>query len=176
MPRSHRPTTPTGLADVRYCLIETPLDPLLLSVRSGMIEGLSFTDHAGCEKNLENNLGECTLGESAFDEARRQISFYFEGGGARFDLQLTLRGSQFELEVWNALIRIPYGATASYKEIAEMMGRPLAARAVGAAIGRNRISIIIPCHRVIGSNGNLTGYAWGRDRKEWLLNHENLHR
>ncbi|MDA8276883.1 MAG: methylated-DNA--[protein]-cysteine S-methyltransferase [Actinomycetota bacterium] len=172
MSRSHRLTIATGLADVRHCLIETPLGPLLLSGRNGMVEGLNFTDHAGWERNLE----EYALDETAFDEARRQIELYFEGSNARFDLQLTLRGSQFELEVWNALMRIPYGATASYKEVAEMIGRPLAARAAGATIGRNRISIVVPCHRVIGSNGNLTGYAWGRDRKEWLLNHENLHR
>jgi methylated-DNA-[protein]-cysteine S-methyltransferase len=89
-----------------------------------------------------------------------------------FHLELDMRGTDFQKSVWDALLTIPYGETRSYGQIAKQIGRPDRARAVGAANGSNPVSIIVPCHRVIGSDGSLTGYGGGLDRKRWLLEHE----
>lgn len=102
----------------------------------------------------------------------RQVAEYFEGTRRRFDMDTLLSGTEFQEMVWRQVLKVPYGQTASYKEIAKAVGRPKAARAVGAANGRNPISLIIPCHRIIGKSGELTGYGGGLGRKEWLLRHE----
>jgi methylated-DNA-[protein]-cysteine S-methyltransferase len=104
--------------------------------------------------------------------AREQLRAYFGGDLLDFDLPLAPAGTNFQQRVWSELRRIAFGRTASYAEIAARIGRPKAARPVGAANGRNPIAIIVPCHRVIGANGTLTGYGGGLDRKEWLLRHE----
>ncbi|MCY1226600.1 Methylated-DNA--protein-cysteine methyltransferase [compost metagenome] len=104
-----------------------------------------------------------------FDEACRQLDRYFEGRLKRFDLPLAPRGTPFQQRVWQALLEIPYGHTTSYSELAERIGNPKSVRAVGTANGANPISIIIPCHRVIGRDGSLTGYAGGLARKALLL-------
>jgi methylated-DNA-[protein]-cysteine S-methyltransferase len=101
-----------------------------------------------------------------------QLGEYFEGGRRRFDLELAPDGTEFEHRVWNEVRRIPFGATDSYGEIARRLGDPGAAQAVGAANASNPIAIIVPCHRVIGAGGDLTGYAGGLDRKKWLLDME----
>ncbi len=105
-------------------------------------------------------------------EAAQQLDAYWAGELRDFDLPLAPTGTPFQQKVWAALRTIPYGATASYGEIARMIGAPTASRAVGAANGRNPIAIVVPCHRVIGANGKLTGYAGGLDMKERLLAHE----
>jgi len=105
----------------------------------------------------------------ALRDARAQLEEYFAGKRVVFDLPLALRGTPFQMGVWRALLRIPYGATASYGEIAAAIGRPGASRAVGGANHNNPIPIIVPCHRVIGSDGSLTGYGGGEDRKRRLL-------
>jgi methylated-DNA-[protein]-cysteine S-methyltransferase len=102
----------------------------------------------------------------------KQLDQYFKGERKEFDLPLFLGGTPFQNQVWNELQKIPYGETFSYKELAVKLGNEKATRAVGNANGKNLISIIIPCHRVIGSNKKLTGYAGGLDRKKWLLEHE----
>jgi methylated-DNA-[protein]-cysteine S-methyltransferase len=107
-----------------------------------------------------------------FAEATRQLEQYFAGERTEFDLKLDMRGTQFQKDVWNALLTIPYGETRSYGEIARQIGRPDRARAVGMANGSNPVSIIVPCHRVIGADGSLTGYGGGLDRKRFLLDHE----
>ena len=104
-----------------------------------------------------------------FGDARQQLRAYFDGELKAFDLPLAPRGTAFQMEVWRALLDIPYGGTASYGELAGAVGRPRAARAVGAANGRNPLAIVVPCHRVIGAAGALTGYAAGVDRKRILL-------
>ena len=104
--------------------------------------------------------------------AAEQLSAYFAGARQGFDLPLDPRGTEFQREVWAALLAIPYGETRSYVEIARTIGRPAAVRAVGAANGRNPLSIIAPCHRVVGSAGALTGFAGGLAAKRWLLAHE----
>ncbi len=102
-------------------------------------------------------------------EAERQLDEYFAGARTRFDLPLAFAGTDFQKRVWAALLDIPFGETRSYAQIAAVLGRPTAARAVGAANGRNPLSIVAPCHRVIGSNGDLTGFAGGLDGKRFLL-------
>ena len=105
-------------------------------------------------------------------QAADQLTEYFEGKRQIFDLQLNPSGTSFQKKVWEALLDIPYGKTLSYMQLSKILGDPKAIRAVAAANGKNPIWIIIPCHRVIGSDGSLTGYAGGLHRKKWLLNHE----
>ena len=108
----------------------------------------------------------------ALDVAAAQLAEYFAGKRRQFDLPLAPRGTGFQQVVWRALAQIPFGATQSYGELARSIGRPSASRAVGAANGRNPISIVVPCHRVIAGSGALTGYAGGVAAKQWLLEHE----
>jgi len=105
----------------------------------------------------------------AVADAAAQLHEYFRGERRTFDLKLAPRGTEFQQDVWRALQRIPYGATRSYAEVAREIGRPAALRAVGAANGANPIPIVIPCHRVVGSNGSLTGFGGGIETKRWLL-------
>ena len=107
-----------------------------------------------------------------FPETKQQLTTYFAGRLTKFDLPLQMQGTIFEQRVWEALKTIPYGKTISYGELAKQTGKPNASRAVGLANGRNPVSIIVPCHRVIGANGKLTGYGGGIERKQWLLKHE----
>ena len=107
-------------------------------------------------------------------EAERQLADYFAGRRRVFDLPLDFAGTDFQKQVWAALLTIPFGETRSYGQIARQIGRPDAVRAVGAANGRNPLSIVAPCHRVIGSNGALTGFAGGLEAKAWLLAHEGV--
>ena len=108
-------------------------------------------------------------GSPLLDDVARQLDEYFAGKRQRFDVKLNTGGTEFQRQVWQALLEIPYGRTTVYAELARRIGRPKAIRAVGAANGANPISIIVPCHRVIGSDGSLTGYAGGLPRKAWLL-------
>ena len=111
-------------------------------------------------------------GGGPFDAVREQLDAYFAGELEAFDLDLDPRGTPFQQRVWAELTRIPFGETISYSELAHRLGDPKLVRAVGLANGRNPISIVIPCHRVIGANGSLVGYGGGLDRKRWLLQHE----
>lgn len=113
---------------------------------------------------------------SCLKECYRQLDEFFKGSRKEFSVPVLLQGTDFQNRVWTALMEIPYGKTVSYKEIAEKTGNAKAVRAVGSTNGKNKIAIVIPCHRVIGSDGTLTGYAGGLWRKEWLLKHERGHR
>jgi methylated-DNA-[protein]-cysteine S-methyltransferase len=106
------------------------------------------------------------------DAARRQLDEYFAGTRVRFELSLAAIGTPFQRAVWTALHGLPFGATTSYVALARALGRPTASRAIGSANARNPIAIVVPCHRVIGADGSLTGYAGGLARKRWLLGHE----
>jgi methylated-DNA-[protein]-cysteine S-methyltransferase len=146
--------------------VHSPLGELLLARTVGGLGGLWFNGQKGCP-------GAMTALQSDDDgllaQAARQLSAYFEGRGKAFDVPLDLLGSSFQKAVWSALLQIPLGCTASYTDIARQIGRPQAVRAVGTAVGQNPIAIIVPCHRVIGADGSLTGYAGGLDRKRALL-------
>lgn len=121
---------------------------------------------------LEHYEAESDLIPEALEEAVYQLNEYFEGKRQEFDLLLNPEGTIFQKKVWNALLEIPYGKTMSYLELSKKLGDVKAIRAVASANGKNPLWIIIPCHRVIGSDGSLTGYAGGLHRKKWLLNHE----
>jgi methylated-DNA-[protein]-cysteine S-methyltransferase len=109
---------------------------------------------------------------SCIKECMDQIDDYFKGNRKQFDLKLDPHGTDFQKQVWDQLMKVPYGVTSSYKDIATAIGNEKAIRAVGSANGKNDIVIIIPCHRIIGSDGTLVGYGSGLDRKQWLLDHE----
>ena len=156
------------LNHVVWTTIDSPIGRLLLTARDGALTGLYVADHDGAPE-----LGDdCARDDAAFAEVRQQLEEYFAGERTTFDVKLDLTGTPFQVEVWNALLTVPYGETASYGDIARRIGRPQAVRAVGLANGRNPVSIIVPCHRVIGSNGSLTGYGWGVERKQVLLDLE----
>ncbi len=109
-------------------------------------------------------------------QAEQQLKAYFAGSLTSFTVPLHFHGTPFQQQVWNALLTIPYGETRSYAQIANQLGNPSATRAVGAANGKNPLSIIAPCHRVVGANGSLTGFAGGMQAKRFLLNHEATHK
>jgi AraC family transcriptional regulator of adaptative response/methylated-DNA-[protein]-cysteine methyltransferase len=157
--------------------ISTPLGPMLAGSTDEGICLLEFTDRRMLEtelKGLERSLNAVILpGNSRFfPELNKQLEEYFNGKRKDFDLPLVMTGSDFQKKAWKALLDIPYGQVRSYKKQALEIGHENAVRAVGKANGDNKISIIIPCHRVIGENGNLTGYGGGIWRKQWLLEHE----
>ena len=110
--------------------------------------------------------------EKVLLKAEKQLFEYFSGERKTFDLDFEFSGTEFQKSVWNELLKIPFGKTKTYGEIAKAIGKPKAARAVGSACGKNPLAIIIPCHRVLGMNGKITGFAWGTEIKEWLLGHE----
>lgn len=146
----------------------SPIGDLLLVASSRGLCGLYVEGMANAPQ-VEPTWRWC---EERFGAVRRQLEAYFTGGLTAFDLPLDLAGSPFQLEVWAALREIPYGGTTSYAELARRVGRPGAARAVGAANGANPVSIVVPCHRVVGADGSLTGYGWGLERKRFLLDLE----
>jgi methylated-DNA-[protein]-cysteine S-methyltransferase len=148
-----------------YTTIPSPLGELLLVGDGAHLFGLYMQDAPrprAIDPDWERR-------DDAFEEVARQLDQYFGGTRNEFDLSLAPRGNEFQLDVWNALTEIPYGTTASYGEIARRIGRPDAARAVGLANGQNPISVIVPCHRVIGADGKLVGYGGGLERKRLLL-------
>jgi methylated-DNA-[protein]-cysteine S-methyltransferase len=150
---------------IEHFLMESPLGTLTLVNTNGVLSGLYMPDHLRGPK--ADSLGSQTT--SGFGIVRAQLDEYFERKRVHFDLPIALHGTTFQQSVWNLLQTIPYGETRSYGELADSLGNRRAIRAVGLANGRNPISIIIPCHRVVGSNGSLTGYAGGLERKRRLL-------
>jgi methylated-DNA-[protein]-cysteine S-methyltransferase len=152
----------------RHTVVDSPCGPLTLVATDSDLSGLYMADHR--HQPPSETFGPRDHGP--FAEAVRQLDAYFAGELTEFDLPLRLAGTPFQQSVWAALLRIPFGRTLSYGELARAMGRPNASRAVGLANGRNPVSIIVPCHRVIGANGDLTGYGGGMLRKRQLLEFE----
>jgi len=151
---------------VIFTTMPSPIGRLTLVGDGGALSAIFFED----DERLRNPPSPAwTENERPFRDARAQLREYFAGRRTAFDLPLALRGTPFQVRVWHALLRIPFGATASYGAIAAAIGCPGAARAVGGANHRNPIPIIVPCHRVIGSDGSLTGYGGGEARKRRLL-------
>jgi methylated-DNA-[protein]-cysteine S-methyltransferase len=152
---------------MRYVLVPSPLGDIILA------GGTSLSYAAFADSHKATRLDpDCHRDDGAFAEASQQLHAYFAGELTRFDLELDLQGTEFQRRVWNKLLSIPYGKTTTYGRLATELGDPKAVRAVGLANGRNPISIIVPCHRVIGADGSLTGYGGGLSRKQWLLAHE----
>ncbi|EFE66052.1 methylated-DNA-protein-cysteine methyltransferase [Streptomyces viridosporus ATCC 14672] len=152
----------------QHTVIDSPYGPLTLVADDGVLCGLYMTDHR--HRPPEETFGDRDA--TPFAEAREQLAAYFAGELKEFTLELHLHGTPFQRRVWDLLTRIPYGETRSYGRLADDLGNPRASRAVGLANGRNPISIIVPCHRVIGASGGLTGYGGGLDRKQRLLDFE----
>lgn len=153
---------------LREAWMESPVGALRLLSDGEALVGVTMEDRAGGPR-LDSADGR---GDPLLEKARRELAEWFAGERTTFSLPLRPRGTPFQLEVWRALCEIPFGETRTYGEIAARLGRPSASRAVGAANGRNPIGIVVPCHRVIGADGTLTGYAGGMERKRWLLEHE----
>lgn len=150
---------------MHYCDVSTPVGRLLLTGDEKGLRGISFQNGFHPVKLAED----WQLTEEPFREAIAQLEAYFAGRLHRFDLALAPEGTPFQREVWSALTTIPYGETVSYGELARQLGRRTASRAVGAANGRNPLPIVIPCHRVIGADGSLTGFGGGLAIKRRLL-------
>ncbi|RYZ10325.1 MAG: methylated-DNA--[protein]-cysteine S-methyltransferase [Myxococcales bacterium] len=158
----------TNLNAPYFSQIESPIGPLLLLGDSRALCALYMVEHRhqpalppGCARN-----------DAALSAVVAQLRAYFAGELTEFDVELSSQGTEFQSRVWQALRSIGYGRTESYGQLARRIGNPSASRAVGLANGKNPISIIVPCHRVIGANGSLTGYGGGMERKKWLLEHE----
>jgi methylated-DNA-[protein]-cysteine S-methyltransferase len=150
---------------VTYAYLPSPLGQLLVTSDDQGITGIFFP----CKQMECAPQPPWEMDEAPFFNLRNQLDAYFSGDLREFDVPLSMKGTPFELKVWKELQTIPYGTTVSYGEIARRIGQPTASRAVGMANGRNSIPILVPCHRVIGSNGRLTGYGGGLDTKKWLL-------
>ncbi len=148
-----------------HVVVNSPVGPLTLLAVDGKLAGLYMSEQR--YRPAPGLFGEPDF--RPFADAAGQLAGYFDGRRTSFDLPLALNGTAFQVRVWTALQSVPFGATISYGQLAERIGEPSAARAVGLANGRNPISIIVPCHRVVGSDGSLTGYGGGLERKRYLL-------
>jgi len=150
---------------VTHTTVDSPLGELTLVAEDSRLTGLYFPHHW-------YRPGPATFGErvqTGFGEAERQLAAYFAGDRQRFDLPIGLRGDEFQRRVWELIDAVPYGQTATYGELAAKLGNGTSAKDVGAAVGRNPLCVIVPCHRVVGADGSLTGYAGGLARKRFLL-------
>lgn len=180
------PNHPAAVArDLAYLVLDTPVGPLLL-VAAG--DGLVAANFGGADLDAPapplpppharpaDAPGADAASRRVLDAAAAQVAEWFAGRRTTFDVPLAPAGTAFQHRVWDALVAIPYGGTTSYLALAERLGDARAVRAVGAANGRNPLALFVPCHRVVGRDGSLTGYAGGLARKRWLLRHEARHR
>ncbi|WP_435214200.1 methylated-DNA--[protein]-cysteine S-methyltransferase [Luminiphilus sp. nBUS_16] len=143
----------------------SPLGPLTITGSAHAVESVGW--------HLDNVVTTASIRSCALlDECARQLQAYFDGRLTAFDIPVAPTGTAFQQRVWQRLIDVSFGQTLSYGQLAQRLDPPTAPRAVGSAVGRNPISLILPCHRIVGSSGDLTGFAGGLDRKEWLLTHE----
>jgi methylated-DNA-[protein]-cysteine S-methyltransferase len=148
--------------------IDSPIGELTLTSDGGSLTGIQMHE----QRHLKTIPSTYRRDDRGLADAVEQLNAYFAGDLRAFDLPLTMHGTEFQRRVWAALCEIPYGETISYGELARWVGNPKASRAVGLANGRNPVAIVVPCHRVIGADGSLTGYGGGLERKVWLLEHE----
>jgi len=144
-------------------IVNSPIGPLLIKASSSSLTSIV----------LVNEAPESVSSNDVTDYAKEELNQYFSGALQKFTVPLSPTGTRFQRLVWDSLLTIPFGKSVSYQYIAAQINNPKAVRAVGNANGKNPIAIIIPCHRVIGKNGSLTGYSWGEEAKSWLLQHEN---
>lgn len=151
-----------------YGHYDSPIGRLQLFSNGEALVALYMAEH----RHQQLFTRDCRQADALFVQAREQLAAYFAGELKRFDLPLCPKGTAFQQKVWAGLQQIPFGGTESYAALAARIGQPTASRAVGMANGRNPLSVIIPCHRVIGADGALTGYGGGLQRKQWLLQHE----
>lgn len=155
--------------------LDSPVGPLGLVASATALVAVLWPDERDGRVRFDNEPVEVAQ-HSIIDTAATQLEEYFAGDRRQFDLPLDPRGTEFQCSVWWSLADIPYGETSTYGKQAANIGRPTAVRAVGSANGRNPLSIVLPCHRIVGADGKLTGFAGGIDTKRWLLDHEAGHR
>jgi O-6-methylguanine DNA methyltransferase len=160
-----------------YARLSMPIGDMLVAGTDEGVCALIIVEHAGMPGALEALRAYCPDAPLVPDaetlaDVTNQLIEYLNGTRQTFGVPLALRGTPFQRLVWDALLAIPYGETLTYREIAFALGRPGGSQAVGGAVARNPVSIIVPCHRVLGSDGSLTGYMWGTHVKRWLLDHE----
>src|SRR5262245_22449374 len=155
-------------ANTFYSYVDGPLGRIFVQGDGQFVTGLYLPDHKG----WHGPDPAWQQVDAPFAAVREQLGEYFAGERQAFDLRLKLTGTPFQQRVWQELVRIPFGTTITYAQLAQRVGKPTASRAVGHANGRNPISIIVPCHRVIGADGKLVGYGGGMDKKQWLLTWE----
>jgi methylated-DNA-[protein]-cysteine S-methyltransferase len=157
-----------------FCYVDSPLGRLMLTSDGTALTGLYMNLYRNKPSKLPDLDGDWVQNETIdpLPAAARQLQEYFAGKRREFDLPLRMAGTEFQQRVWRELTQIPFGETRSYGQLAKRLDNPNGSRAVGLANGRNPIAIIVPCHRVIGADGSLTGFGGGIDRKEWLLTHE----
>jgi methylated-DNA-[protein]-cysteine S-methyltransferase len=160
------------MTETLTAIVESPIGPLTLIARDGVLTNVSMYE----QRHVSPPPDDAVIDDAYFKDVAAQLDAYFAGELTSFDLEMNLLGTPFQRSVWSQLCEIPYGETISYGELARRVGNPNASRAVGLANGRNPVAIIVPCHRVIGANGSLTGYGGGLERKTWLLDHEVQHR
>jgi methylated-DNA-[protein]-cysteine S-methyltransferase len=153
-----------------YSIIDSPLGKVTIQANNDGLLGVWFET----QTTQPNSLGSLTSNHPLLTKAEHALEKYFAGTATTFDIPIVAKGTEFQKKVWQALTTIPFGQTWSYQQLANAIDNPKAVRAVGLANGRNPVSILVPCHRVIGKNGKLTGYAGGVERKAWLLKHEGL--
>lgn len=170
-----------GKTLISMALLTTPIGPMFVCATDKgvcLLEFFNRKDMTGQLNRLEALInGVIVIAENEYTLAvKKQLDQYFIGERHQFELPLFIPGTQFQQQVWQCLTTIDYGTTSSYQQQAENLGNPKAIRAMASANGRNRLAIIIPCHRVIGKDGSLTGYAGGLERKQWLLDHEKKHK
>ncbi len=146
-----------------HTVVDSPVGPLTLVDQGGALAGLYMHE----QRHLPTSFG--PQDDAVLPSVRAQLEAYFAGTLQEFDLPLATTGTPFQQQVWAALREVPYGTTCTYGDLAAAIGRPSAVRAVGAANGRNPVCVVVPCHRVVGAGGSLTGYAGGLERKSWLL-------
>lgn len=171
------PAASPAAAYAWYELLDSPVGMLFVGGSPAGVHRVEFMNDPRDEERFAVRLSvdaglPARRDTEAASTALGQLREYFAGTRSQFDLPLAPRGTAFQRQVWEALRPIPHGSTTSYGAIAASIGRPTASRAVGAANGQNPIAIVVPCHRVVGSTGALTGYGGGMDRKRWLLDHE----
>ena len=153
--------------------LDTPIGELTLLASDDGLTHVLFADQAPADVGLDaEDIEEGSAADPVLDATASQLAEYFDGERRTFDIPLDLGGTSFQREAWTALADVPYGETRSYAEQAESIGRPGAFRAVGAANGRNPVPIVLPCHRIVGADGSLTGFGGGLAVKEQLLRHE----
>lgn len=160
--------TSTSLPTIITTTMDSPIGELTLTSDGERLTGIQMHE----QRHLKKIPAEAQRDDGGLAPVVAQLQAYFAGELTDFDLPLEMHGTDFQRRVWTALCEIPYGETISYGELARWVGNPKASRAVGLANGRNPVAIVVPCHRVIGADGSLTGYGGGLDRKVWLLEHE----
>ena len=165
------------IAPFTYASVAMPVGDILVAATERGIFALIIAAHAEMPSALDALRAYCpglplVPDADMLVAATTQLTEYLDGTRQAFDLPLDLVGTPFQRQIWDALLAIPYGDTVTYRDLACALGQPGGAQAVGGAVARNPVSIIVPCHRVLGSNGSLTGYAWGIHVKRWLIDHE----